>query len=65
MVLTIERGFYFIDSLLAPWREGKYRSHFDWHLIEHFKPFGGIRIEDNIIIHDNKIENMTRDLHLA
>ncbi|WP_368876705.1 Xaa-Pro dipeptidase, partial [Proteus mirabilis] len=65
MVLTIEPGFYFIDSLLAPWREGKYRSHFDWHLIEHFKPFGGIRIEDNIIIHDNKIENMTRDLHLA
>ncbi|UBH62283.1 Xaa-Pro dipeptidase [Proteus vulgaris] len=65
MVLTIEPGFYFIDSLLEPWKEGKYSTHFNWKQIEHFKPFGGIRIEDNIIIHDNKIENMTRDLHLA
>ncbi|PTA54203.1 hypothetical protein C9I60_27380 [Klebsiella pneumoniae] len=29
------------------------------------KPFGGIRIEDNVVIHENSIENMTRDLKLA
>ena len=28
------------------------------------KPFGGIRIEDNIIVHRDKNENMTRDLDL-
>ena len=65
MVLTIEPGIYFIESLLAPWREGKFGKHFNWDKIEALKPFGGIRIEDNIVIHDNRIENMTRDLKLA
>ena len=30
-----------------------------------FMPFGGIRIEDNIIVHRERNENMTRDLGLA
>jgi Xaa-Pro dipeptidase len=65
MVLTIEPGLYFIDSLLLPWREGQFSKHFAWDRIDAMKPFGGIRIEDNIVIHDNRIENMTRDLKLA
>jgi Xaa-Pro dipeptidase len=65
MVLTIEPGLYFIESLLARWRDGKFSKHFAWDKIEAMKPFGGIRIEDNIVIHDNRIENMTRDLKLA
>lgn len=65
MVLTIEPGLYFIESLLAPWREGQYSKHFDWTRIEALKPFGGIRIEDNVIIYENSIENMTRNLKLA
>jgi Xaa-Pro dipeptidase len=33
----------------------------DWNQIEHWIPFGGIRIEDNIILHaDGRIENITR-----
>ncbi|MBP2169246.1 Xaa-Pro dipeptidase [Erwinia toletana] len=65
MVLTIEPGLYFIESLLAPWRAGKFSQHFDWDRIEALKPYGGIRIEDNVVIYDNRIENMTRDLNLA
>ncbi|MDC9591335.1 Xaa-Pro dipeptidase [Xenorhabdus sp. XENO-10] len=65
MVLTIEPGIYFIETLLAQWRESEYRQHFDWEKIDMLKPYGGIRIEDNIVIHDGKIENMTRDLHLS
>ena len=65
MVLTIEPGIYFIESLLAPWREGQFSKHFNWQKIEALKPFGGIRIEDNVVIHENSIENMTRDLKLA
>lgn len=65
MVLTIEPGIYFIDSLLAPWRAGKFSHHFDWAKIDALKPYGGIRIEDNVVIHAGSIENMTRDLQLA
>jgi len=35
------------------------------HRIDALKPYGGIRIEDNIVIHEKRIENMTRDLKLA
>ncbi|WP_340614521.1 Xaa-Pro dipeptidase [Xenorhabdus thailandensis] len=65
MVLTIEPGIYFIETLLAQWRESEYRQHFDWKKIEMLKLYGGIRIEDNIVIHDGKIENMTRELQLS
>ncbi|MBV4414125.1 Xaa-Pro dipeptidase [Enterobacteriaceae bacterium YMB-R22] len=64
MVLTIEPGIYFIESLLRPWREGQYSKHFNWRKIDALKPYGGIRIEDNVIIHENGVENMTRDLKL-
>ncbi|BES86681.1 Xaa-Pro dipeptidase [Pectobacterium araliae] len=65
MVMTIEPGIYFIESLLAPWREGELSQYFDWQKIEALKLFGGIRIEDNIVIHEGRVENMTRDLNLA
>lgn len=64
MVMTIEPGIYFIESLLAPWRGGQFSKHFNWQKIEALKPFGGIRIEDNVVVHENSIENMTRDLKL-
>ncbi|WBF45244.1 Xaa-Pro dipeptidase [Serratia rubidaea] len=65
MVLTIEPGLYFIESLLAPWRSGEFAKHFAWERIDMMKAYGGIRIEDNVVIHDKRVENMTRDLHLA
>lgn len=64
MVVTIEPGIYFIESLLAPWREGKFSQYFDWARIDALKPYGGIRIEDNVVIREQGIENMTRDLKL-
>lgn len=64
MVLTIEPGLYFIESLLAPWRESSVCRHFQWSVIDSLKPYGGIRIEDNIVIWPDRIENMTRDLNL-
>ncbi|MGB9095248.1 Xaa-Pro dipeptidase [Erwinia sp.] len=64
MVVTIEPGLYFIDSLLAPWREGKFSQYFNWDRIDALKPYGGIRIEDNVIIREQGVENMTRDLKL-
>ena len=65
MVLTIEPGFYIIESLLAPLREGRFSQYLNWQAIDALKPYGGIRIEDNVVVHANRIENMPRDRHLA
>lgn len=61
-VYTIEPGLYFIPSRLEAYRQGKSAGQINWSRIETFIPFGGIRIEDNIILHaDGRLENLTRD----
>ena len=63
-VFTIEPGLYFIDSLLADLKASKNSSMINWEAIDDMRPFGGIRIEDNIIVHSLHNENMTRELNL-
>ena len=64
-VMTIEPGLYFIDSLLEDLKATDNAQYINWQKVEQFKPFGGIRIEDNIIVHQGHIENMTRDAGLS
>jgi len=64
-VLTIEPGLYFIDSLLDELKQTGNSQYIDWQRVDSFKPFGGIRIEDNIIVHQNYVENLTRDCDLS
>jgi len=64
-VFTIEPGLYFIDSLLTSLKESKKADMINWANIDKFRPFGGIRIEDNIIVHQSHNENITRDLELG
>jgi Xaa-Pro dipeptidase len=61
VVVTVEPGIYFIDSLLAAARGDARRAHIDWAVVEELKPFGGIRIEDNVVATESKPENLTRD----
>ena len=63
-VFTIEPGLYFIDSLLADLRATEQSKYLNWDVIDAFRPFGGIRIEDNIIVHRDRNENMTREMGL-
>jgi len=63
-VFTIEPGLYFITSLLADLKKSKNSGMVNWDTVEEYRPFGGIRIEDNIIVHQSHNENMTRDLAL-
>lgn len=63
-VLTIEPGFYFIDSLLADLKATPQSRYINWNKVDEFRPFGGIRVEDNVIVHKDRNENMTRDLGL-
>lgn len=65
MVFTIEPGLYFIDSLLADLKQTDAAASLNWDKIAAFRQFGGIRIEDDIIVHRDRNENMTRDLQLA
>jgi Xaa-Pro dipeptidase len=61
VVVTVEPGIYWIDSLLKAAHEDKRRAHIDWAVVEELRPYGGIRIEDNVIATIAAPENMTRD----
>ncbi|MFK8011191.1 MAG: Xaa-Pro dipeptidase [Marinicellaceae bacterium] len=60
-VLTIEPGVYFIDMLLEQAKTNKLGKYINWTRINDFKPFGGIRIEDNIVVKNKNSINLTRD----
>ena len=59
MAFTVEPGIYFIPLLLQPWREKG--GAFNWPLVEQLIPYGGIRVEDDVIVHSDRVENLTRD----
>jgi len=59
-VVTVEPGIYFIESLLARLRTGPASAHVDWPRIENLKKYGGIRIEDDILVTTIGAENLTR-----
>jgi Xaa-Pro dipeptidase len=61
VVVTVEPGIYMIDSLLAAAHADARRAHIDWAVVEELKPFGGIRIEDNVVTTAARPENLTRD----
>ena len=54
-VLTVEPGIYFIPELIDLWKkEDKFKSFINYEEVEKYKDFGGIRIEDDILITSNK-----------
>ena len=61
MVVTIEPGIYFIDMLLDELRAGPYAASVDWSRVDAFRPFGGIRIEDDVVCTDGAPINLTRE----
>ncbi|MCG6117931.1 MAG: Xaa-Pro dipeptidase [Aquimonas sp.] len=65
MVVTIEPGLYFIDSLLAKLRARPEGAHVDWARVEALAPYGGIRIEDDVACTADAPENLSRDAFAA
>jgi Xaa-Pro dipeptidase len=61
MVVTIEPGLYFIDMLLDDLRGNAAAKHIDWARVDAFRPYGGIRIEDDVVCTNGEPENLTRD----
>jgi Xaa-Pro dipeptidase len=59
-VFTIEPGCYFIGSLLAELRAMPVAQHLDWPLIDALTPFGGVRVEDDLLVTVDGVDNFTR-----
>jgi Xaa-Pro aminopeptidase len=52
-VLTVEPGCYFIPALIDKFRgEGKFTEFINYDKVENYKDFGGIRIEDDVLVTD-------------
>ena len=59
-VVTMEPGLYFIDALLEPARSGEHARRIDWQKVDALRPFGGVRIEDNLAVIADGCDNLTR-----
>lgn len=62
LVFTVEPGIYFIPVLLE-----QVRGHKDinWLLVEQLVPYGGVRIEDNVLVKADGVQNFTREAFTA
>jgi Xaa-Pro aminopeptidase len=50
-VLTVEPGIYFIPAMIDAWRsQDKFRDFIDYSRVESFRTFGGIRLEDDVLV---------------
>ena len=59
-VLTIEPGIYFIDSLLEDLKRSPQGEVIDWSRVTELHKFGGMRIEDNLVVTETGADNLTR-----
>ncbi len=60
-VFTIEPGCYFIEGLLGPLKASTASKLVSWPTVDKMRPFGGIRIEDNLVVTKTGSINLTRD----
>jgi len=52
-VITVEPGIYFIPELIDRWKgAGRFEQFINYDKVEAYRNFGGIRIEDDILISD-------------
>jgi Xaa-Pro aminopeptidase len=50
-VITVEPGLYFIPALMDQWKaQKKFEAFIDYDKLEDFRGFGGVRIEDDVLV---------------
>jgi Xaa-Pro aminopeptidase len=61
--MTVEPGVYFIPALLGDRAtRDRLRDSVDWDRVDDFLDFGGIRLEDNVLIRSDGREVLTSDV---
>ncbi|MBN2174777.1 MAG: aminopeptidase P family protein [Bacteroidales bacterium] len=62
-VFTIEPGIYFIPALIDKWKgEKKFTNFINYDKVEAYRDFGGIRIEDDILVTDTGYKVLGRPI---
>lgn len=62
-VVTVEPGVYFVPAMLQDSaRRSQYRDAVNWDRVDRLLDFGGIRIEDNLLITADGYEILTADV---
>ena len=65
MTVTIEPGLYFIDMLLDEVKQAGNAASVNWERVDFFRPYGGIRIEDEVLCTNADADNLTRPVFAA
>jgi Xaa-Pro aminopeptidase len=53
-VITVEPGLYFIPELIDRWQaENRAADFVNYHKLEPFRTFGGMRVEDDVLVTEN------------
>jgi len=65
MVVTIEPGVYFIDMLLDEVKQAGNAASINWDRVDFFRPYGGVRIEDEVLCTGGDADNLTRPVFAA
>ncbi|MGD8746435.1 MAG: Xaa-Pro dipeptidase, partial [Gammaproteobacteria bacterium] len=59
-VFTVEPGLYFIPQLLEALRGRPCGRQVNWKAVDALREYGGVRIEDNVHVSGDGVENLTR-----
>lgn len=61
--VTVEPGIYFIPALIGQWRESRRLEEFiNYEAIDAYLDFGGIRIEDDVLVTEQGHEVLSADI---
>ena len=62
-VITVEPGIYFIPELIDRWKATQKNSQYiNYESVEAYRDFGGIRLEDDVLVSDSSYQVLGRQI---